>query len=94
MTNELHMYEVLDADYVIALSTEDAETIWRETTGDKEVELDEADLLELDDHFMMKCWVNTSGRPCEHGDGEPMEHTAREWCELLGRGFAFSEDER
>jgi hypothetical protein len=76
-----------------ASSIEDATQLWCETTGNTCDDLFEADVLQLDDTHKMKCWVNTSGQPCEHGDGELQEHTAIEWARLLGRGFAFSSEQ-
>jgi hypothetical protein len=86
----LHMFE-MGEDYVVAFDLEDAWAVWSEVTGCiRGDDLEEDAAIRILDDLKIKCWVDTTGTPCDHGEGVLQEHTAERWTHQLGRGFAFS----
>jgi len=85
----LRMYRLCGADYVVATSTGDA---WEQYLGEVgHVEGFGIDGAVVPDDSELTILVDEAGRPTDE-TGRKRKLTARAWAELLGRGFAFSEE--
>ena len=85
---ELHVF-TNEYEWVVAESIEDCEAAMNESVGATYDADDEIEWRQLDDDSTIKIWMN-EGDIAEHGEGEIVEKTCREWAEENGRGFLCS----
>lgn len=85
----LRMYLLCGSDYVVATSIEDA---WEQYLGEVgHVQGFGIDGAVVPDDSELTILVDEAGQPTDE-TGRKRKLTARAWAEMLGRGFAFSEE--
>lgn len=85
LTETLHVY-VSDDDWVIASSPEDAERVLNDACGTGDLEGEGPGWRQVDDARKFPLWIK-DGDLADEGEGEHVQHTAAEWCRILGRTY-------
>ncbi len=90
--NPWRVYEIGEADTIIAAGIDDAWTVWSEHTGERRQDY-EGQIEELPMDAEIGIWCDTEGQPAEPGgDNRLIKLSAAEWIDRVGRGFLCSSE--
>lgn len=92
MNADLHLFILMECDYVAAADIGDA---WRRYAAETGLTRDDLDDPSdpgdaVPDEKEIGCWCDEHGEPDEHGAGTDITKTAREWAVQCGPGLVFT----